>query len=40
MYPFEFWNSRSDRFSDLLMLDVTQKILDSVTSCNCHVGHY
>ena len=40
LYPFEFWNSRYDRFSELLMLDVTQKIPDFVNSCNCHVGHY
>ena len=37
IYPFEFWNSIYDWYSDLLMLDVTQKISDSVNSCNCHV---
>jgi len=40
MYPFQFQNSRYERFSELLMLDITQKIPDSVNSCNCHVGRY
>ena len=35
-----FWNSRYDRFTELLMLDIAQKKSDSIISCICHVGYY